>query len=162
MKKTVKKVMAVCLACVCLAFACVLPSFAALVPGRFYYSTDHYTARTNTPGSSVAYFAGSYYGENSTANTALVQGECVGGPKNQFDTVLIVRFLGMTPNTVNSNVMNTNSLTLTQSANSNSIQYGEIGYVEVSCTGKTDLSDKWQLNYDRIWLSASQGWGSRQ
>lgn len=162
MKKTVKKVMAVCLACVCLAFACVLPSFADLVPGRFYYSTDHYTARTNTPGSSGAYFAGSYYDENSPANTALVQGECVGGPKNQFYTELTVRFHEFAPETINSNNKNTNSLVLTYYADSNAVMPGERGYVEASCVSKTNPSDKWQLNYDRYWLSASQGWGNSQ
>lgn len=158
MKKTVKKVISVCLACVCLAFACVLPTLAAFVPQRFYRTATLYTSDTNTPGSIVAYFSGEYYSNGEMVNKAIISGECSGGPINSFTTYLNVRLSGYQNEYLYSYQEESNNLEYTIFCESDGLCPGEIGFVLARCENRIYAHDQWEEYYTYYWLSAQQGW----
>ena len=158
MKITVKKVISVCLACVCLAFTCVLPTLAAFVPQRFYRTDTLYTSETNTPGSIVAYFSGEYYSDGTLVNKAIISGECSGGPVNSFNTYLNVRLSNHQNEYRYSDRENNNNLEYTIFYESDGLYPGEIGFVLAHCENSRYAYDQWEEYYTYYWISAQQGW----
>lgn len=160
MKKKILKAIAMCLALVTVVSCLVVSSSAGIVPGRFYNTDVKTTAVTGTRGYISGNYTGEYYADGSGVNTAVMRGECQGGPVSSFTTTLTTKLWdGVNHNYHNPQVSTTSRyLEDVRTVSSDTLGHGAIGSVYATTKSNTQSSDKWEYGYECYWLSAREGW----
>ena len=164
MKKKILKVIAMCMALVTVVSCLVVSSSAGIVPGKFYNTDVQTTAVTGTRGYVTGNYTGEYYADGSGVNTAVMRGECQGGPVSNFTTTLTTKLWDNVNHTYHRTQSNATDRYYVdvRTVSSDTLSHGAIGSVYASTKSKTQSSDKWEYGYDYYWLSAREGWSRTQ